>query len=78
MHRIPARYAPLLTAFLVSVFMSCIVSGIATLKNTGFEPVFFGKWMAAWGLSWIVAFPVLLLVLPLVRKLVASIVRPPT
>ncbi len=77
MTRIPARYAQLLTGFLVSVFMSCIVSGVATFKNTGFSPVFFAKWMAAWGLSWIVAFPVLLLVLPLVRRLVGRLVERP-
>jgi hypothetical protein len=76
MRRLPTKFAPLLTAFLLSLFMSCIVSGIATLKSTGFVPVFFNKWMAAWGLSWMIAFPVLMLVSPWVRRLVAMMVEP--
>ncbi|MDH6592914.1 hypothetical protein M2165_002803 [Variovorax sp. TBS-050B] len=74
--RLPARYAGILMPLLLSVFMSCIVAGISTLKSVGFHPGLLPQWMAAWGVSWLVAFPSLLVVLPLVRRLVAAMVQP--
>ncbi|PPE68645.1 DUF2798 domain-containing protein [Caldimonas thermodepolymerans] len=73
--KFPARFAPLVTAFLLSVLMTCIVSFISTLKGVGLSPQFVSQWMTAWGLSWVVAFPVLLLVLPVVRRATAALVR---
>jgi hypothetical protein len=75
--RLPAPYAPLVTAFLLSVIMTCVVSGIATLLSLGPTPDALWRWPQAWGFSWLVAFPTLLLVLPLVRRAVARIVAPP-
>lgn len=37
---IPARYAPLLFALILSGIMSFIVSGVATLKTIGLTPGF--------------------------------------
>ena len=74
--RLPARTAPLVTAFLLSILMTCVVSGIATLLSLGPTPDALWHWPRAWGLSWLVAFPPLLLVLPLVRRAVARIVAP--
>lgn len=75
--RIPARYAQLLTAVIVSLMMTCIVSGISTLRSIGFAPNFFSVWPVAWAMSWAVAFPVFLLVAPLVRRIVAALVDGP-
>ena len=69
MRKIPARYAGLVMPFLLSVFMTCVVSAISILRSTGFSSQFLHLWPGAWLLSWAVAFPVLLLVLPVVRRL---------
>lgn len=75
--KIPARFADLLTAVIVSVMMTCIVSGISTLRSIGFAGNFFAVWPMAWAMSWSVAFPVFLVVGPLVRRIVTALVEPP-
>lgn len=71
------RHAAWLMPLILSIFMSCIVSGVATLRGVGWRDDFFSLWISAWGLSWAIAFPTLLLVLPVVRKLVGLMVAPP-
>ena len=73
---IPARFAPILFGLMVSGLMSCVVSGIATLKALGLVDDFFGQWMVAWGFSWSVAFPTILIVAPIVRRFLARITKP--
>lgn len=75
-YRLPASWAAFVMPLILSICMSFIVSGIATVKAVGLSDRFIPLWMSAWGLSWIVAFPTLLVVLPAVRKLVGFIVRP--
>lgn len=75
--KIPARYANLLTALIVSLMMTCIVSAISTLRSIGFAGNFFSVWPVAWAMSWAVAFPVFLVVAPIVRRIVASLVDGP-
>lgn len=72
----PARYAPVLFGFILSGLMSCMVSGIATIRAIGLVMGFFGQWMTSWAFSWSVAFPVVLFVAPLTRRIVAKLVRP--
>jgi hypothetical protein len=73
--KLPPRYAGIVMPLLLSVFMTCIVSGISTLRSVGPVPGFVGLWLSAWALSWVVAFPTMLLVMPLVRKATAALVR---
>jgi hypothetical protein len=75
--RLPARYAGVVMPLVLSVIMTFVVSGVATLRSLGLSPGFPAMWMSAWGLSWLVAFPTLLLALPLVRRIVGLIVEPP-
>jgi len=77
MRKLPARWLPIVMPLLLSLKMTFVVSGIATLKSLGFVEGFVGKWMAAWGLSWVVAFPVLLVMMPLVRRVASLIVETP-
>jgi len=77
MPRIPHHYTPVVTAFLLSGLMSCMVSGISTLRSLGFADALLAKWMTNWAWSWGIAFPAVLVVLPLVRFLVSRIVAPP-
>lgn len=74
--KLPARYASILLPFVLSVFMSFIVSGVATLHGVGVTPDFLHIWMGAWGVSWVIAFPTLLTVLPVVRRIVGLMVEP--
>ncbi|RTQ34857.1 DUF2798 domain-containing protein [Variovorax gossypii] len=75
--KLPARYAAIVMPLLLSIFMSCIVAGIATLRSMGFAEGLLRMWMSTWGVSWLVAFPSLLVVLPVVRRIVAATVQSP-
>ena len=70
---IPARYASVLFSFILSILMSCLVSGVATYNVIGLVDVFFASWMMAWLESWLVAFPAILVIAPLTRKLVGKL-----
>lgn len=73
---IPARFAPILFGFILSGLMSCVVSGIATVRALGLIDGVFGAWMASWTFSWAAAFPTVLVVAPIARRLVARLTRP--
>ena len=72
---IPAKFAPLLFSFFLSIIMACVVSGVATLNAAGLSDDFAALWAAAWYKSWIVAFPTILVVAPLTRRFVARVTR---
>lgn len=72
---IPARFAPYLFGLILSGMMSCIVSGIATVRAMGLVPGVFQGWMTSWAFSWAVAFPTVLIVAPLTRRIVARLTR---
>jgi hypothetical protein len=78
MAKLPARWNTIAMPFVLSIFMSAIVSFIATLRALGVTPDLFQSWIKSWGLSWIIAFPTLFLVLPIVRKIVTELVEPPS
>ena len=73
--KLPARSARWVTPLLLSLFMTCIVSLISTLKGVGITPGVLRTWLGAWAISWVIAFPTLLLLLPLVRKATAFVVE---
>ncbi len=66
----------LLFAFLMSLYMACIMSGILTLINTGFDQGYWYRWLHAFLIAWACAFPLVLLGAPVVRKLVERLLRP--
>jgi len=71
--RLPARFAPLILALLLSVVMTMVVSAVSTLRGVGLTDAFLRVWLSAWGLSWLIAFPTLLLILPIMRRLTGRI-----
>ncbi|MBZ4690770.1 MAG: DUF2798 domain-containing protein [Cereibacter changlensis] len=73
---VPARFAHILFGLILSGLMSCIVSGISTLRAIGLPPGFLGQWMGSWITAWAVAFPTVLVVAPVTRRLVARLTRP--
>lgn len=70
---IPARFASVLFSFILSLLMSCLVSGIATYNAIGLSEVFVVSWIMAWLKSWLVAFPAILVIAPMTRKLVGKL-----
>lgn len=75
MKKLPARYNLIAMPLVLSVFMSCVVSLVSTLRALGFADFQTVAWLQAWGLSWLVAFPALFIVLPLVRKIIGALVE---
>lgn len=75
MPKLPARFAPVVMSFFLSLLMTCLVSLIATLRSVGPTPDLLHLWPGSWLLSWFVAFPITLLVLPVVRRLTATCVE---
>lgn len=75
--KLPAHYAGIVMPLFLSLFMTCVVSLISTLRNVGVPPHFFRLWFGAWALSWIVAFPLLLVVLPLAKTVTNWLVERP-
>ena len=71
---LPAKYSQLTFSFFLSIFMSCVVSGVSVLNTTELVDGFYGLWMTAWFRSWIVAFPTILIVAPLTHRLVKKLV----
>ena len=70
---IPAKFAPIIFGFILSMCMSCIVSGVSTVSSVGLADGFLGLWFAAWMKSWLVAFPVVMVIAPITRKLVGKL-----
>ena len=77
MPRFPARAAPFVQGFFLSLIMTCIVSGISTLWALGATREFLSRWPVAWGISWLIAFPTVLVVMPLVRRITQRLVAQP-
>lgn len=77
MKKLPPKAMHVVMPFILSIFMSAIISFISTLKAMGFAPDLLVNWLKAWGISWAVAFPTLLLVLPIVRRIAAVFVEVP-
>jgi len=75
--KLPARYAAIVLPFFLSGIMTCLVSGISTLRGVGLTPGMFQLWMGSWGVSWLIAFPTMMAVLPVVRRLTGKFVEMP-
>ena len=71
---IPARFAPVLFGLILSGMMSCIVSGLSTVRALGLVDGFALLWLGNWALSWAIAFPAVLIVAPITRRIVARLV----
>jgi hypothetical protein len=69
-------YGVVLMPLVLSIFMTAIVSFIATVKMVGLADNLLTLWLSAWSVSLLIAFPTLLVVLPIVRRIVALFVEP--
>lgn len=72
---IPPRLAPIAFALIMSFMMSCVISGVSTVRAVGFVDGVLSQWMGAWMFSWMVAFPFVAVVAPFSRKIVGRMTR---
>lgn len=71
----PARYARLLFAVLMSLYMVTIMTGVITWVNTGLAGDFLARWWRAFYIAWPVAFMLILAGAPRLQQLVGRLVR---
>lgn len=72
----PRKFYRLVFTFLMSAFMSFIMSGIITFLNLGFQEDFFMQWLlGAFPKAWAVAFPVVFFIVPYVAKLTEALMQ---
>lgn len=62
------KYLPYVQSFLLSLFMSFIMSGIITLNNLGFAEHFMVIWMRAWISAFVIAYLTVMFVFPFARR----------
>lgn len=74
-YRFSAKRKPIVFSFLLSCFMSLMVSGIATIQALGVNPDFILNWTKAWLFSWMIAFPMVTIVTPLVERILPILVK---
>ena len=72
---ISAKYTRVVFAFLMSLFMSCLMSGVITLINLGLVENFMSIWFEAYWKAFLVAFPIIFVVAPFVQKLTKKLVK---
>lgn len=71
---IPKKYEFILFAFLMSMFMTILMSFVVTLINVGYSEIFFNQWLDAFMKSYVIAFPTVLIVVPIVRRVVKRLI----
>lgn len=69
------KYEFYIFSFIVTMFMSFIISGILIVVNLGFVNKFLFIWLSAWWKAWIVAFPSVLFIIPFVKKVMAKFIK---
>lgn len=73
---IPAKFAPIVFGFFLSMIMSAIISAVSTISTIGVTSALPLTWLQAWLPSWMIAFPAVLIVAPIARKIVGKLTKP--
>ena len=73
--KLPASYMRYALPAGTTIFMTFLVSGVATWRALGVVPGMFGTWMTSWGIAWLIAFPTMLVMMPLVRRWLGRIIE---
>ncbi len=69
------KYEFYIFTFLMTMFMSFIISGVLVFVNLGFINNFYIFWLNGWGKAWLVAFPSAVIIIPLLRKVMIKIIK---
>ncbi len=70
MKMIDYKYKKITHSFLMSLFMSCIISFIICIFNFGLGNNIIFTWLNAWLLSFVVSFPTIFMISPIIYRLV--------
>ncbi len=73
---IVARFAPLVFAILMSIYMVTSMTFVITWVNTGMTDGFALRWFRAFYIAWPIAFILIMLGAPRLQKLVAKHIKP--
>ena len=73
---IVARFAPLVFAILMSMYMVTAMTFVITWVNTGMTDGFALRWFRAFYIAWPIAFSLIVLGAPRLQKLVAKHIKP--
>ncbi len=73
---IVARFAPLVFAILMSIYMVTAMTFVITWVNTGMTDGFALRWFRAFYIAWPIAFILIMLGAPRLQKLVAKHIKP--
>ncbi len=73
---IVARFAPLVFAILMSIYMVTAMTFVITWVNTGMADGFALRWFRAFYIAWPIAFILIMLGAPRLQKLVAKHIKP--
>lgn len=73
----PPRFAPLVFAVLMSLYMVTLMTFVITWANTGLAEGFTSRWWRAFCIAWPIACMLILLGAPRMQRLTALLVRRP-
>ena len=74
MKKLPARAHKFALPLGTTLFMTFLVSGVATYRVLGWDERMVVNWMESWMISWVIAAPTMYFVMPMVRRLLDRIV----
>ncbi len=72
---IVARFAPLVFAILMSIYMVTAMTFVITWVNTGMTDGFALRWFRAFYIAWPIAFSLIVLGAPRIQKFVAKRIK---
>ena len=73
---IAPRFAPLVFAILMSIYMVTAMTFVITWANTGLEDGFLMRWFHAFYIAWPIAFTLITIGAPRIQKIVAKRIKP--
>ena len=72
---IVARFAPLVFAILMSIYMVTAMTFVITWVNTGMAEGFVLRWFRAFYIAWPIAFSLIMIGAPRIQRFVAKRIR---
>ena len=72
---IAPRFAPLVFAILMSIYMVTAMTFVITWANTGMSEGFLLRWFRAFYIAWPIAFTLITIGAPRIQKLVAKRIK---
>jgi hypothetical protein len=75
--KLPATWLRFALPMCTAVFMTFLVSGVATWRALGSVPGMVWTWMVSWFIAWLIAAPTMFFMMPLVRRWLLRIIEEP-